>query len=234
MLTAFKTNQVERLDNLQDSDVKTLLLVCEDIDPTIAKKARAYVHDLSNPALLKEMAKIWANTRESLLWQLLVAKKYLPPPGSRVGILMALKLGQDQLLVNISAPNTKMLLSLYADHDEDIVMRETAQRALAQLKRVVAQQAVCKRVIEQEQSPEIIEIAVEQGYLPAEPHQKALFFFLTEQWEPYDSLDFDHSQLQAAYQAAKPDFRRRLAEKIRRAGRPEYLEIISGGRLSLP
>ena len=57
-----------------------------------------------------------------------------------------------------------------------------------------------------------------------------MFFFLTEQWDKYEPLDFDSSLLRSAYDAAGTDLRRRLAVVARRAGRVEFVSAASGGR----
>jgi hypothetical protein len=60
--------------------------------------------------------------------------------------------------------------------------------------------------------------------LPA--HQQSLYYFLTEQWERYEEVDFDGRLLAIAYQAANTELRYRLVEKIRRSGQTSYLNII--------
>ena len=226
ILTAFRANHVERLNDLTAKDAKLLLLACEDIDPIIAERARAYIQNLPQPALLKGVADMWWQEREPLLWSVLMAGNYLPKPAGKVGVLVALKSGHEDTLFNGTATTVKHLVE--ACYGQDGAIREAGLRALAQLKRVVAQQALCKIIIERE-LPQIEKIVIAQGYLPTEVAQKALFFFTTEQWGEYDKLDFDRSHLQKAYQTATSAFKRRLAEKIRKAGQPEYLEIITGG-----
>jgi WD40 repeat protein len=61
-------------------------------------------------------------------------------------------------------------------------------------------------------------------------HQRALFYFLTGQWEQYESLDFDHTLLRMVYEAGHEDLRKRIAEQARRAGRVDWVEVVTGGR----
>ncbi len=65
---------------------------------------------------------------------------------------------------------------------------------------------------------------------PRDASQRALFYFLTEQWDKYESLDFDHSLMRAAYEAADEKLRQRIGERARRAGRVEWVEVAAGGR----
>jgi WD40 repeat protein len=57
-----------------------------------------------------------------------------------------------------------------------------------------------------------------------------LFFFLTWQWDKYEQLDFDRTLLKTAYQAADEGLRKRLAERARRAGRMEWIQVVVGGQ----
>ncbi len=72
------------------------------------------------------------------------------------------------------------------------------------------------------------DLAVQQGYAPRNSIQKALFFFLTEQWERYERLDFNHTLIGAAYEAAGPRLRKRILAHSRYTGQLEWLETLSG------
>ena len=74
------------------------------------------------------------------------------------------------------------------------------------------------------------EIAVTAGYAPREPTARALFFFLTHQFESYAGLDFDQAHLRAAHETANADLRRRMAEVARVSGRIEWVHVVAGGR----
>ncbi len=72
------------------------------------------------------------------------------------------------------------------------------------------------------------DLAVEQGYAPRDSIQKALFFFLTEQWDRYERLDFNHTLIGAAYEAAGPRLRKRILAHSRYTGQLEWLETLTG------
>ncbi|MBV9406188.1 MAG: WD40 repeat domain-containing protein [Acidobacteriaceae bacterium] len=91
-----------------------------------------------------------------------------------------------------------------------------------------AQDALCLAVIEHDH-PLAREAALSVGHAPREAGTRALFFFLTEQWEKYNSLDFDQSLLRAAYAAADEALRKRIADQARRAGRVEWVGVVTGG-----
>jgi WD40 repeat protein len=66
-------------------------------------------------------------------------------------------------------------------------------------------------------------------YAPRDSVQRALFYFLTGRWEEYESLDFDHAFLRTAYETGDERLRGRIAQRARRDGRIEWVEIVTGG-----
>jgi WD40 repeat protein len=94
---------------------------------------------------------------------------------------------------------------------------------------IEAQEALCRLVIRHDHSI-AREAALKTQCAPRDVQQRALFYFLTGQWEKYESLDFDHSFLRAAYELGDEQLIRRIAEQARQAGRVEWVEVITGGR----
>lgn len=67
------------------------------------------------------------------------------------------------------------------------------------------------------------DILLAQAWVPEDAEQRALFLFLAGQWAAYEALDFDHSLLSNAYEAAGRSLRRRLLEHSRQSGRMEWI-----------
>ena len=225
ILTAFKLGRVEVLGELKANAIQLVMWACHDTDPVIASRAQAYVQDMQNPALLNGLAEMWFYRRNPTLLEPLQAKNYLPSRPANIRAVLGLKLGLEDKL---SADSPAILPTLVeACNDQDPAIAEAAVRVLARLKQTRTRQALLELVMERD-VPAVEKIVLERGDLPTEPAKRALFFFVTEQWERYDALDFDHSLLQRAYGTVKPAVKRRIAEKVRKAGRPDYLEIITG------
>jgi hypothetical protein len=74
------------------------------------------------------------------------------------------------------------------------------------------------------------EAALAMQCAPQDTSQRALYYFLTEQWDKYENLDFDHSLLRAVYEAGDEKLRQRIGERARRAGRVEWVDVAAGGR----
>jgi WD40 repeat protein len=115
---------------------------------------------------------------------------------------------------------------------DDPEVRTAALEALRDLARqdnVAAQEVLCRFVIHHAH-PSFQDEVVEAGYLPREESLRAVLFFLTEQWDRYEALDFDHSLLRTVYESAGESLRRRISAVARDAGRLEWVGIVSGGR----
>lgn len=74
-------------------------------------------------------------------------------------------------------------------------------------------------------------LAVEREYEPLEPTRQALFYFLTEQWDDYDRVDFSTNLISAAFEPASPTLRQRILAHSRYTGRVEWLGAGQGRRL---
>jgi hypothetical protein len=100
---------------------------------------------------------------------------------------------------------------------------------LVHLKNPTAQEAVCGRFIQQD-LPFLRKVLVKAGYAPLKPGERALFYFLTGQWEKYENLDFDQTFLKIEYEKASDTLRKRIAGIARRAGRVEWATAVVGER----
>lgn len=73
-------------------------------------------------------------------------------------------------------------------------------------------------------------VVLEHGYVPQEPSQRALFYFLTEQWEAYETLDFDGRLLKTTYTHINKALRSRVATLARKTGRVAWADVMTGAR----
>jgi WD40 repeat protein len=168
---------------------------------------------------------VWVATRHPDLAALLVQYGWVAHAPEHARVLSALKSGRPELVTGAGAEVVEPLV--LAGQDADPVLAGLARTALCQLHTPEAQEAVCQLVI-QGDSPPARQAALAAGYLPRDPLRRALFYFLTEQWSPYQALDFDQRMVRAAYEAGDPELRRRIMEKLRNSGRTDYLTIITG------
>jgi len=220
VLTMLLTDQIYHFER---GDIKALLEALLDADPDIRERAESILRHAQG-SQLDALAGIWARGRHPLLQEILISKTYLPERGEG-RVLMALYLEKWDILQQGKAIVYSLVKAI---RDYDPLIRERAGLALRKLKRPDSQATLCNLVVEQD-IPLAQAAALEMGFLPADNNFKALFYFVTEQWDKYEGLDFDHRILRAAYEAGTPEFRRRVAGKVRAAGRVAYLSAISGG-----
>lgn len=142
---------------------------------------------------------------------------------------------QNQALKTLSLDGSAEAVRLLGEavvEAEDEALGIAALEALRQLAaqgNVAAQEALCRLVIHDDH-PRAHKIVVAAGYLPHDEAKRALFYFLTERWDDYESLDFDHRLLREAYDQGDARLRSRVAAKARQAGRLEWIEVVSGGK----
>jgi WD40 repeat protein len=227
VLTALKTKRFNVVCTGGAGLVDPLLEAGRDVDKEIAQAARDCWPRLQNPEAIDYFCTRWADRRDSLLGQAVEQGKYVARAPALVHVLSGLKSGNLELVSDGSADVVGPLLQ--ACEDSDRLIADGARTALGQLKRPEAKEALCGRCLESDQTL-AREIAVTAQYAPRELSNRAMFYFLTEQWEKYESLDFDRSILGAAYENGSRTLRGRIAERARRAGRTEWIGVIAGGR----
>jgi hypothetical protein len=228
LLTGLKTGQRLQLADLPPEGVDHLLAALEDTDATVREQAQALaaeVDEETRAALTAPLGTRWAQTRAPALAAVLIAGRHVPAEPLDVHVLCALKTDQGALLHGRDAVVVPPLLRACADEDPDIAAR--AVLTLRQLEHPEAREAVCRAFLDQGDE-HAGTAAVAAGYAPEDDGHRALFFFLTGQWERYEALDFDRRLLHAVHEGATPALRQRILDKVRAAGRADFLTILAG------
>ncbi len=194
-------------------------------DKKVRRIAGAALEQITSQPCIDAVTAVWVETRHLGLTKLLVEHRWVASEPVNARIFSALKADQLEFLTGGDAAVVEGLVAACEDFDEDIAGR--SRQVLRQLEREDAREALCRAVIEHEH-PLALEIALETGYLPREASERALFLFLTEQWERYEDLDFDYYLLRSAHRAASAELRRRITSKLRKAGRIDFLTVLTG------
>jgi hypothetical protein len=111
--------------------------------------------------------------------------------------------------------------------DPDPRIHQSAHDALRRLSNPAAQAEICRQALAG--SAEAKAAAIDAGYLPSDERGRALFLFLTEQWQRYSELDFDGRLLSAAYQSIDKELQARVRGLLRASGRADALRVLLGG-----
>ncbi|HMD88666.1 MAG TPA: WD40 repeat domain-containing protein [Anaerolineaceae bacterium] len=116
--------------------------------------------------------------------------------------------------------------SLYLDHERALLF--SLLEKMAEQGSLPAQDAICELFIETE-NPQARAIAYDKAYAPQEAIQRALFYFLSNNWPEYERLDFNSTLLCTAYENANAHLRRRILSTSRYSGQTEWLGLLSTG-----
>lgn len=220
---------VEQLQ--QDSPPELVRILAQEVTRLEDDALRLGVLDalgqIRDPAGLDALWSAWQASRHPGLESILVESGQPARQPALLKLLSALKLRQGEGLKNASPEIVDLLLQ--AASDPDLNIAAAAQFILGSLVNPAAQDEVCRWVIEHDH-PLACQAAIAGGYAPCDPHRRALYFLLTEQWERYESLDFDASLLRAVYQASDEGMRTRIANLARQNGWTGYLDAIASGR----
>lgn len=212
----------------EDSPLSARLLaetVVLNPDKRTTKAAAAVLSGLTNPAAIDTVCEMWAGIRHPALAALITGQGWVATKPPSLKVLTVLQAGRLTELTGGRVEVVEPLVQAAVDADPNLAAQ--ARQVLRRLHHPATQEALCRLVIEQD-SPPARDAALEAGFAPQDPAQRALFFFLTDQWAHYDSLDFDRRLLRTLYQSAAPALRQRLLERMRQAGRTEFLPIITG------
>lgn len=207
------------------AEVSALVTICTDRDPHIASRARTILDQLADPKAVDAVCHSWAQTRSQFLEEIILEHQWIARQPARVRVLTLLKSGKSEQIDEEQPEEITALIQ--ATQDVDLLIRAQANERARHLTLPSAQDAVCRMVIERD-DPAAREIAMHCGYLPQSLDQRALFAFLTGDFETFEQLDFDRSLLRGAYSVASTELRRRIAHLLQSSGRSNDLTVIAG------
>jgi hypothetical protein len=115
--------------------------------------------------------------------------------------------------------------SIFTANEQQLLLSELEKRTIGGS--ASAADALCQIFIKYDDS-RALHLAQELVLAPREQVERALFYFLSGQWDLYETLDFNHSLISTAYNTANNDLRRRLLALSRLTGRNEWLSSLPG------
>ncbi|MCR4413935.1 MAG: hypothetical protein NUV77_16085, partial [Thermoguttaceae bacterium] len=210
VLSALKVGKLDPLARATGEVLATLWKATDDVDPVIARHAKEALGSLQDQGAIDAMCALWARTRAAVLEEAIVCRGHVATGPLAVRVLTALKAGRIELLWHLGAEVVDPLLDALADQDPSIA--RAAEQALRGLRSAEAQDALCRAAIERDHAA-AGDIAVAAGFMPRDQRDRALFLFLTEQWDRYQEFDFDGRIMRLIYQSAGEPLRARIAER---------------------
>ena len=226
VLTALKAGNFEKLTSCNEEIVTPLLNAINDRDNNISHNAKQFIFLLNNSNVLDAIFIKWAVYRDSFLEEVLCQRQYVVSNPVSLKVLTALKVNRLDVIRECGQEAIEPLLQALNDADVDISNR--VRKCIFSLTNSEATDYICDLAIKQSHKV-ACEIAIKAKYAPRQPDQRALFYFLTDQWKKYESLDYEHKLLQKSYELGNDQLRQQIAEKIKQAGYAELIKVIAGG-----
>jgi hypothetical protein len=213
------------LEDAGPESAPALRVALRDPDPEVAGNARAVLIATRNQDLIDAVAAAWAEQRDELIADVLLQGGHVASKPVQVRVLTALLGGGIGALDTMGADAVAHLTA--ATGDPDLRIQQSAHYALRRLSDPAAQAEVCRQALAG--TKEAKAAAIDAGYLPSDERERALFLFLTEQWQRYGELDFDGRLLSAAYQSVGAELQARVRGVLRASGRADALRVLLGG-----
>lgn len=237
---AFKFGYKELLEKPDARLVRTAINIALDpLEPELTDVARDWLEKLDNRTLLDTVAAVWAQRKAEFLLNLLLKKQHFSKKIEYARIAVALHSGAWQVLAT-DGQSTVLLIKEYLaernqqlnKHPQHAVIAQTAKLALQNMTNPQAQQAICQWILQNGPQIEIPQVAaIAGGFAPSNLRQRAIFYFLTEQWAKYDEVDFDNRILRDYYSHnSSPAIRGPINQQIRKSGQAKYLTILTSTR----
>ncbi len=181
---------------------------------------------ITEQTCIDEVCEVWNHSRHRDLTHLLVEKNWVASAPINIRVLSALKTRKLQVITNGGKEIVEPLLNAFRDKDSEIANR--ASECATMFDQPEYKELLFRLVLEQDH-PIARQVVIKAQYAPREPSQRAVFYFLTEQWDKYESLDYEYSLLQTAFEHSNEQLRQKITEQIRKAGRVEWLKVFAGG-----
>ena len=226
VFTALKIGKLEIIQDGGKEVVEPLLQALNDKDAEIANWASECAISLTNPEAIDYICQKWVRNRDKLLEQLVCRGKYVARQPIEIRVFTALKIGKLEIIQDGGKEVVEPLLQALNDKDAEIA--NWASECAISLTNPEAIDYICDLTIKQDYQI-AHQIAIKAQYAPRKLSQKALFYFLTDQGDKYESLDFEHSLLQAAFKHSNEQLCQKITGQIRKAGRVELLKVFAGG-----
>ncbi|HDQ71766.1 MAG TPA: hypothetical protein ENN19_06670 [Chloroflexi bacterium] len=170
---------------------------------------------------------VWAKTRHPDLEALILERGWIASTPPRAKVFSALLVDGLDAVREGDGRIVEPLIDACGDREPAIAQR--ARQVLGELHTQEARDAACRFLIENDDlDVSLQEIVLSAGYTPTDEGERAVYFFLTGQWQRYEGLDYDQHLLRSIYAAADDPLRRRIREKLRSTGRADFLTAIAG------
>jgi len=189
------------------------------------KYIRAVMKEISSSECIEAISEVYAESRSPFLRNVIISRKWHPQNPPKAMVLIALESNQLDMIKNGQREVIDPLVEYCSDQDKTI--SKLAQECIGALTNAEAIEQLFRRWVET-MNPLLESKIQEAGYVPNDPQLRSIHLFLGDQWEKYEELDFDRRMLKAVYESGSNPLRSRIMDKLRAAGKIDYLTVITG------
>lgn len=181
--------------------------------------------DSRNPVLIDFFCAHWLKTGNEFLKNIIIQAGYVARQPHILHLRTASLTGKTGKKEDLKRDIIEPLIKECANFDH--LIATNAQEALNQLQHPEAIEIFCDYLMEHEDI-NLIDIAKKNRYVPKEESKRALFLFITKQWDLYEVLDFQENRplLKQGYAHAPEWVRRRLLVVARDSGKITHVAEI--------
>lgn len=211
------------------------LMICVSPDSPRRPDLEQFLSTTDQPLILGTLMAEWSHDTFlpfRIVTDVTVANPHIDPSGFLRNVLLAVAKGRLDLLDFTQAGTVEAVVRGTRLPRADLA--DKYRRVLRELPPGVARERLCEIALSRTpEAEEAIAAAIEAGYAPERQQDRAVFFYLTEQWDHYDAVDPDGELLYAAYlevhhSAIDLGLTWSIKDTARRSGRPDpavrYLE----------
>ena len=182
---------------------------------------------LQEVELINAVCRIWSEERDPDLGKILKLKGWVASRPTSLRLLTAINLGWQGVIEEKGIKIIKPLLACF--EDEDSWIENIAREWSTSLTTPELQDEVC-RLATEEDNQTALEVSTSNSYAPSKPEQAALFWYFTQQWEQYQTIDPKFKLLEEIYYTSPPKLQKRIDEHGQAFGRLEWLWMRLGGK----
>jgi len=198
--------------------VKPLLEALKDKSEKVREAVRDSLHSLEGRAR-DYLCSLWEKGREKELEDIILRCRYLASEPPLLAAKTSLLTGR-KLEIDLSE---EILNNCLCDPDSRIM--KGMARHLIELKGNEAYQILWDFVKDAPESY-VLTLLKDEKWLPEEPVEKALFYFLVNDLISYFDIDFDQSFLMAFYETCKEEMKKAIFSRVMKSGDSRLISII--------
>ncbi len=222
-LVYFLRQDLEHQPLKQADMISTLVGFLLNEEPRFQEIAAFLLRSLDEQASIDQFCSHWAASRDPHLEDLLIQAQYTASTPELLRLLTRLKVNKQVQRLKFTADKVSHLINFLQDSDPQIASQ--AKSLLTHLSLPEAQNALLEFYIHE--TPAFLTPIIQQiAFKPQRRDLLAMAFFMAEDWQNYETIDFTQQYLSLYFSNAPDPTRKKILFKLQRCGKPHYTAIL--------